>query len=161
MKKGFFIILIIGIALIAFAGGLYSGKKLSQSKIDEIQKILDYYFPPIKDLYYATGKITAIEGNLISLEIISPSERFTLPDQEPQKEIRKVTITDATKIVKREIAPPGSKEPIIEIELDLTDLKTGDRISAEAEENIIDKTEFEAKYIELIFEPGIEEMPVE
>ncbi|KKU36660.1 MAG: hypothetical protein UX51_C0044G0005 [Candidatus Azambacteria bacterium GW2011_GWF2_46_32] len=97
---------------------------------------------------------------MIELEISSLTERI-LPGKESKKEIRKITVGKDVPIVKVDLTMPPS--PIIgpegapvgpeEKKISLADLKVGDTVTAEAEENIKTKQEFNAVKVSLLVLP--------
>lgn len=153
------VVLVIGVGLgfsIGTKQGIEQNKRESEAKISELNKTLDFFVPPPPaEVFSVLGEIKSISGNAISLEIISPSER-NLPGTEPKKEMRIITVSQDTKIVKFDpfimhTIDPKTKLPMPpKIEsIKLSDLKAGDRITASAKENIKDKSSFEASEIQL------------
>lgn len=141
------IILIILVGLICFKLGFVVGKKILEPTVAQYKKLLDYYFPVPEDIFNISGKITEIQNNILSIEVIV-QDFYALPEEWKTK-IVKVIVTDETRITKFDM-DTGKQ-----IELGFSDLKVDDQIMAGAEENIKNKTEFEAKYIELFVVPEI------
>jgi len=144
------IILIIIVGLICFKLGYVSGKKFLEPTVAQYKKIIDYYFPVFEEAYNVSGKITEIQDNALSVETII-QDPYVLPDEWETKTV-KIIINDETKITKFDMETGES------IELNFSTLKVGDEINANADENIKDKNEFEAKYVELFAVPEIPEM---
>lgn len=141
--------------------GVDIGKQESAQEITELNRALEVFYPPLpEDIRSVSGEIKSIQDNMIELEISSLTERI-LPGREPKKEIRKITIGKDVLIVKVDLTAPPS--PIIgpegvpqgpeEKKISLADLKVGDTVTAEAEENIKTKQEFNAVKVSLLVLP--------
>lgn len=156
MKKTLPIIIIIAIVLIIAAGivcyklGFTVGKKSLEPTVAQYKKIIDYYLPVTEDMFNLSGKITEIEGNVLSVEI-TIQDPYKLPEEQTS-EIRKIIITDATKITKFDMDTGEN------IEINLSTLEIDDQVYVGANEDIKDKSEFEAEFIELIIAPPISEL---
>lgn len=104
--------------------------------------------PESEVIYSRSGNITKIENQIISIKVnIITNGTF-------EQRIITVTTNDETKFVKRDILAeisqrPGQSFPEPET-ISLEDFKEGDRIIAQASENIKDKTEFMASEIQLL-----------
>lgn len=142
------IIVILVVALVSFRLGFTAGKKSLEHKLIEAQEIIDYYFPVPEEIFSVNGEVKEIKDNVISLEI-TPLEVLPLPGEEAKKEIIKVVIGEEAKIVKSEF-PTDPNEKVKQVEINLDDFETGDWIYVSSEENIKDKKEFTANYIELM-----------
>ncbi len=130
-----FIIIVIAVGAICFKTGFNAGAH-------KYKRIVDYYFVS-EEQVSIDGKITEIqkENNLLFIETII-QDPYALPE-EWKTEIIKVTVTSETKITTLDL------ETVKLIEIQVTKLKVGDKISARAKEDIKDKTEFTAKSIQL------------
>jgi hypothetical protein len=111
----------------------------------QYKKVIDYHFPTSKETGSVGGKITEIRDNIISIET-QIQDPYTLPE-EWKTRIVKVTVNDKTEFTKYDLAT-GKEAATI-----LSALKVGDQITARTDENIKDKDEFTAKYIELYVPP--------
>lgn len=177
-----FIVLIIIALILIFASyqigfnfgknkGLIQGKEIGRqensAKIAELNKTLDSFFPPLSnEIFSISGTIKLINNNIISLEMVSLTERM-LPGVEPKKEIRKITVAKDAKITKFDpfILPEidkktGAIKPPKQEIIKLSDLKIGNQITATAKENIKTKTEFEAVEIQFQILPELSALPV-
>ena len=139
MKKSLLFTIIIIIILAALSVFLYI-------KMAQYKKVIDYHFPIPEEMVIADGEITAIQANVLTTEIIV-QDAYTIPE-EWKSRIVKITVTDETNIIKHELATLK--------EIEFSELKIGDQISARAEENILDKNEFTAKAIEVHYIPEAE-----
>jgi len=157
------IVLIIGTGLGFSIGknqgtqaGLEQGRSESKTKIDELNKALDFFIPqPPAEIFSVSGEVKSITGNTLSLEIISPSER-ALPGTELKKETRTVTVAPTTKLSRFNplaipTIDPKTKLPVTPKaeSIRLSDLKVGDRVIVSAKENIKEKQAFEASEVQL------------
>ena len=146
----------------AYQLGLEKGKAEIEEKY---QKKIEEIFPPMpemEEIFSVSGKIEEIkEKTLVLEETIYPANPF----EEPEKRKWQVKITDSTELVKRvektpeEIAKEeevlGEPPPLFfkELGIGFSELKVGQEIIAESEENIKGKNEFDAKKI--ILQPAL------
>jgi len=144
----------------AYQKGLEKGLAQGREEVEEkYQKKIAEAFPSLpepEEIYSVSGEIVAIENKILTLkETIYPSN----PLEEVKERNWKVKIAEATEIVKRiektpqELAQetPSETPPSLfkEVKAEFSDLKVGEKITAESEENIKGKVEFEAKRIVL------------
>ena len=179
MKKTITIllILIIGIA-IGFVASRYSKSKLLTGKTDdsnceaklEKAKTAITSFAETKFVF---GKIKEIKDNSIIIEsananpledtltvktiMVKSETKFMKSEAKDnavfQKEMEEYQKTTAAQANGTQISTPPM--PFAEKEISLSDLKAGDQITAEASENVKDKTSFEATKITLQIMPVI------
>lgn len=145
------VIIIIIVAGVCFKLGLNVGKKTLEQTVTQYKKVVDYYFPVPKETLSISGKITEIQDKVLSIEALI-QDPYVLPS-EWKKQIIKVTVNDETKITKFDM------QTAKQIDLTISDLKVGDQVSAGATENIKDKIEFIADYINLIIVPTAPPLP--
>jgi len=154
MKKSYLIILaviiIIIVGSVCFKLGFISGKKSLEPIVTQYKKVIDNFFPMPEEMSSIFGKITEIQDNVLSVET-TVQNPYILPDEWETK-IIKVIITEETEITKFDMETGEG------IKIDFSNLKIKDEISARTDENIKDKDEFEAKYVELLSMPEIPEM---
>lgn len=136
------IIVIVVVGIISFKWGFNQGAK-------QYKEIIDYYFPMPEEVLNVDGKITEIQGKILSVET-TIQDPYTLPENWQTKTV-KVKIADETKISEINIETGDTTE------IDFSKLKLNDEIRATAKQDIKDKNEFEAESIELIIIPGTEE----
>ena len=164
-KYLYFLLIIIVVGFICFSLGQKSGefseRKIAQielaekeTEIQALQTSLEMFYPPLpEEIYSISGKVTKIEGNKISLDSSVMVSRFPLPEgKEIEQRIFSVIVNDQTKISKIEFFLPEEQPEI----LSLSDIKVGDEISVNSEEDIKDKEEFVASEIQLMeMGPGL------
>lgn len=106
-----------------------------------------------EELFSVSGEIVEIKDKILSLRV---DTAWFNPFEEPEAEVKSVRISDSTLFVRQILDPletvlnPQSASPYREIAIDFFELQKGDRIIAEARENIKGKTEFEADKIILV-----------
>jgi len=149
MKKEY---LIIGMVLIIIAIAFYfigfsNGKNSSEKIIDDYKKIIDYYTAIPDESFSISGEIIRIENNTLSIEIVDQNP-YILPNEWGNK-IIKVSVSDKTEITKFDTSTATLTE------INLSELKIGDKINATSEENIKDKKEFTANFIQLFTESDL------
>lgn len=164
--------LIIGICLGFFFGslaknrayemGLMQGQAETKAKY---QKKIEEIFPPSpepENLYSVSGKVTRIEGQTLTLAVTLPAFN---PLEDPEIVTMVVKLSGAAEVVREIPKSPdklaaeeqaffaGEREtpPSLydEETADFSEIKVGDNVGAESEENIKGKTTFEAKKIVL------------
>ena len=144
-----------------------------QSQIEKAKK----FFPSVSEIRALSGAIQEIKNNTIFLKSGASSNPF-----EELPSVREVVVTDNTKIIKQEPKDPkllqkemtdyqktfeeAQKEPsattifptppmpFVEEEITIAELKVGDQITVEANENIKTATRFEATRIVLQQSPA-------
>jgi len=144
----------------AFNQGLEQGRKEVEEKYQA--KIKEIFPPPLepKEVFSFLGEIKEIKDKTLTLGVTVHAPN---PFQEPKIEKKTVRTNETTKVVKgvaksqEELAKENSQAEIFPPRpfkkgesILFSDLKVGDIIEVEAEENIKDKTEFTAKTIMLV-----------
>ncbi len=147
MKKSYLIITIIVIIVVGLICFM-AGRKSMESEVAKYKKLIDYHFPVAGEIFSISSEITEIQANVLSMKIIV-QDSYVLPEEWETK-IVKITVTDETKITKFNMETSEISE------VNLSDLKVGNQINANTEENIKDKTEFTATSIELFIIPETE-----
>lgn len=133
-----------------------------QAQIDEAKKM----FPPMPEMRSISGKVLSISGSTVTIESMASVNPFeTLPKE------RTITVTSTTKLISMEqkdqasfqkemeafskqmsSVKPGSAQsapimppmPFSEKSISLSDIKVGEMINVEADENIKEKASFTA-----------------
>ena len=152
--------------------GFYIGYKNASLKFtSQIEKI-KMLFPSSPDTRSISGTVKSVSGNVVTLETTaSPNPFEELPT------VRQVTVGSGTKIIKQVTKDPAEfqKEvtawqksstdpksgtittlplPFAETELKVSQLKSGDRVSVEASNNIKTQVSFEATKITVLGQGG-------
>ena len=136
---------------------------IKNQEIADLKARIKNIFPgPPAELFSINGLIKEIGANFIIVEYIIPPDLPLLPYEQPKTELRKVLLTEKTKMVEFQLlflisnqsSKPSSKKII-----KLSDFKIGDRITAIAKENIKTKMGFEASEIQLQILPELPELP--
>ena len=150
--------IIIIFLIIAGVGGYYLGvsDKSGQcaSELSRYQEAVDSFFPPTPEQVFSIdGIIKEIGKDYLIIETPSLSKRI-LPGEEPVMEERKITVSENTEIIKRNpmvfefSEEEGTEIPVFKEEkYSFSELKSGDSVIIEAEENIKNESEFPAAKI--------------
>jgi hypothetical protein len=161
---------IVGLNRMSYNRGYLEGQKQTEAKYQE--KIAEI-FPPMpepEEIFSVFGTIDEIKDKTIVLKAESVVSN---PFEEVKAETKRIQVNDNTEFVKEvektpeeiqkeeelfakaleenietDIMPPM---PFKEVSISFPELKEGDRINVEAEENIKDKVEFLAKKVILTF----------
>ena len=142
MKKSYLIIAIIIIIILAGLCVFLNIKML------QYKKVIDYHFPVSETMVNVMGEITNIQDKTISIKT-TIKDFYNIPE-DWKTEIIKIIATDQTKITKTDLETEKSTE------ISLSDIKIGDKINAQANENIKSKTEFTATFIQVFIIPETE-----
>ena len=137
MKKSLLILAIIIIIILA-ALSVFLYIKMAQYK-----KVIDYYFPMPKTITNVGGEITDIQDDTITIKTFI-QDPYILPEKWEIKSV-KVVVTNETEFIKH--LTNTYKE------VEFSELKVGDQINAQANEDIKNKSEFTAKFIEIFTTP--------
>ena len=152
----------------AFNQGLEQGRKEVEEKYQTKIEELFPSPPEPEEIFSISGEIKEIEEKTLTLETTYYPAN---PLEETKTEMKTVKIAEATEFIKQVqkpmeefikeeeayrkaieenpetiISPP---EPFKELSISFSDLKAGERVTIETEQNIKGKTEFEAKKIVL------------
>lgn len=158
MEKKKIILVIVILIIIAVGAGFYylgyqSANKVSQEKIKVLENALEPFYPePPEKIFSISGTIKEIKDNEIKIE--TPKfhkdlyERITKTEE---KETRIIKVLPTTKITKIDYTNVSPEAPFKEEKIKLSELKVGDRITVTAKENIKNKLDFEAEFIQLTF----------
>lgn len=118
------------------AGGNAVSVEMNE-KIREVQSALDMFVPPYPDIVNVIGgRITAIDGTSLTIEIPSFTDRYPKPDTPMATETRTVAITGETKTVSinfdQKTFKNGSPQ---QKEISSNDLEVDDVVSVTVKEN--------------------------
>ena len=114
----------------------------------QYKKVIDYHFPVSETMVNVMGEITNIQDKTISIKT-TIKDFYNIPE-DWKTEIIKIIATDQTKITKTDLETEKSTE------ISLSDIKIGDKINAQANENIKGKTEFTTTFIQVFIIPETE-----
>lgn len=130
------VILISALLIIASGvAGYFIGKSSQKDIPGDYQKIIDQLFPePPKEIFAVSGTIEKISENSVTIRTPKPGKRF-LPGEEIEYLELQIDIGSNTQIYETNIFRPGEEKQI-----SLSELKEGETITAESDENIIGKS---------------------
>lgn len=140
------IIVIIAVAVIFYIIGHSIAKNSAQQTISQYEKVIDYYAMIPEEIFSVSGKITEIQGSVLSISAVI-EDAYKLPEDWEEK-IIKISINNDTKITKTIPDADLDEEGVKEISF--STLKTNDKIIAVSDENIKNKVEFTAISINVL-----------
>lgn len=134
------IIIIAVVAIVAFGLGFFGGQYQSEKKL---MPLVDLAYPgPLDEMHSFRGTVQSIDGADIKLEINDPDDYLPHLDGSPRrKEIRIVRTNNTTEFIMVEL--DQFSDPII-TSISLSDIKVGDKIRVQSDQNIKDLDEFDA-----------------
>lgn len=114
---------------------------------ENAKELLDSVYSPVpEEIFALNGKIFAINGNEISLEILDPRAQY--PGSDRKKEIRTVVVTGQTSITEIDYGRfDTSTGNFASRPLSISDLQVGKSISVKSIQNIKEAPRFEAESI--------------
>lgn len=134
-------IVVIVALIIGFFGGQWYGKRSgmrqADQKINDLQKSLDIFVPPLPEAVTVVGgKITAINATTFTIEIPSLTDRYPQPGKPMATEIKTIRVTSDTKITDTNFDPKTFKNGLPQMKtISANNLKTGDTVSVTIKEN--------------------------
>lgn len=154
--------------IIGFGMGKISEKANQQVKISQAQEEIDLLksqletvYPPLQEeVYSIDGTVTEVGDKFLVMEAQIRVSQFPLPEgKDYERRNIKVNVIEETEIFQTEIVAPKVSEemplePFEKVLLSFEDIKTGDYIMVNSEENIKGKKEITAKEIQIV-EGGI------
>ena len=124
------------------------------------EEALDEVVPAFPEITSISGQIKKIEGNVLTIDALPPIRRVA-PGNEPFKtELFKVRVTDKTSITQAQVQTTAQQTTPAEEELidsnfvveekviSLSDLRVGDTVGVEADQDITNKKEFEVSKVQ-------------
>lgn len=165
------ICLMISLSKLSYNKGYLEGQRETEATYQE--KIAEMFpsLPEPEEIFSVSGIIDEIKDKVIVLKVESVVSN---PFEKPKTETKRIQVNDNTEFVKEVEKTPEEiqrdeeqfskalKEnpetdimhpmPFKEVSIFFSELKKGDRINIEAEENIKNKIEFSAKKIILTFD---------
>ena len=157
MKNKTLLIVTISLIIGGIAGYYWGTEAAARRYSDEItryQKAIDSVFPPASEEVFSIDGVIKETGEVyLVIETPSLSKRI-LPGEEPIMEERKIIVSENTEIIKRNpmvfefSEEEGTEIPVFKEEkYSFSELKSGDSVIIEAEENIKNESEFPAAKI--------------
>lgn len=150
-------ILLIALSLVFLVAGLvaggYFGRQAGERAArEELQALLDLAYPPAPDtIYRLSGTVDSVVGGTINLNVNDPDDYLPHVDGSPRKtERRRANVRGATKYVLVDYSKPDELGNPTEASFKLAELKAGDTVVVESEENIRDEKAFEVVRVEMV-----------
>ncbi|MDP2703748.1 MAG: hypothetical protein Q8P01_00755 [bacterium] len=142
------VFLVVGLAVGGYFGRI-AGHNAARA---ELQALLNLAYPPPPDvLYRLSGTVESVVGGTINLSVNDPDDYLPHVDGAPrQTERRQANVRGATKYALVDYSKPDELGNPTETSFKLADLKAGDTIVVESEENIRDKKVFEVIRVEQV-----------
>lgn len=157
MRKTFIIIFVLLVATSVFVLGFYMGQRKGiqtekKEVTEKLQPLVDLAFPkPPEDIRSFAGKILAIYGATINLEIDAPDDYLPHTDGTKRRtEVRFASVTSNTKIIRIDAAKLDAQGNQIKTNIKFSDLKIGDYITARSDTNIRAARKFDVTQIEMV-----------
>lgn len=135
------------------AGGAYLGRGAGlRAARSEYQALLDLaYPPPAAEIHRLSGAVRAVVGGTIQLEANDPEDYLPHLDNSPRKiALRRANVSGATEYVLVDYSKPQANGDPSRASFTLSDLKAGDKIVVESEENIREAKSFETKLVQQV-----------
>ncbi len=142
------VILIFGGAL-GFLFGMQTGK---QSADENLENVVGLIFPkPAEEIFALTGKLLAVNGSTLSIEIRDPDDYLPHVDgSEPAKETRYASLMTDTKITLINIGKLDATGNPEMTSLKADELTIGETITVRSDTNIKDEKKFDVKEVEVV-----------
>jgi hypothetical protein len=142
------VVLVFGAAL-GFFLGMRTGKN---SADDNLEKVVGLIFPkPAEEIYSLTGKLLAVNGATLSIEIRDPNDYLPHVDgSEPAKETRYASLTADTKITLVNIGKLDANGNPEKSNVKANELQMGSTVTVRSDVNIKDEKKFDVKEVEVI-----------
>lgn len=157
MKKTFIIVFALLVATTVLVLGFYLGQRKGiqtekKEVTEKLQPLVDLAFPkPPEDIRNFAGKILAIYGATINLEIDAPDDYLPHTDgTKRQKEIRFASVTNDTKVIRIDATKLDAQGNQIKTNIKFSDLKIGDAITVRSNTNIRAAKKFDVTQIEMV-----------
>jgi len=141
------IIIIIVIAIGFYIIGFSSGKKASQSEALQYKEVIDDRLMIPGEIFIISGKIIDIQNNILRVET-TIQDPYKVPEKWEER-IMKISIDNETKITKPipNLDPERSPDTKEFEEINFSELNIDDMVNVTAKENIKEKIEFTASFI--------------
>ena len=139
--------------VIGIASGGYFGREAGVKKArNEYQALLDLaYPPPAGEIHRISGTVRAVVGGTIQLDANDPEDYLPHLDGSPRKMVAKnANVTAVTEYVLVDYSKPEANGDPSRVPFELSDLKDGDRIVVESDENLREQKSFETKLVQRV-----------
>lgn len=153
MNKKTLTILIVVVLVFGTALGFFFGMQTGKNSADDnLKKVVGLIFPkPADEIYALTGKLLAVNGATLSIEIRDPDDYLPHVDgTEPAKETRYASLTSNTKITLINIGKLDQNGNPETKTISAGDLKAGSTITVRSDANIKNEKKFDVKEVEII-----------
>ncbi|OGG40457.1 hypothetical protein A3A21_00495 [Candidatus Jorgensenbacteria bacterium RIFCSPLOWO2_01_FULL_45_25b] len=140
--------LIVGLGVGGYFGRAIGGREARE----EYQALLDLaYPPPVAEIHRISGTVRAIVGATIQLDANDPEDYLPHLDNSPRKTVSKrANITATTEYVFVDYSKPQKNGDPSRAPFALSDLKAGDKIVVESDENIRAKESFTVSLVQQV-----------
>lgn len=153
MKKPLIAVVAIAIIILILVFGFYLGRERGKDEgRKQLDPIIDAIYPkPAAEIKNLSGRINAVYGATIELEITDPDDYLPHADGTSQrKEIRYATVSADTKIILSDMSKSDKQGNPKQTIIKISDLKTNDQITVRSDKNIRDAEKFDVTEIEVI-----------
>ncbi|MEK7479445.1 MAG: hypothetical protein AAB634_02860 [Patescibacteria group bacterium] len=135
------------------AGGGYFGREAGLKKArSEYQALLDLaYPPPALEIHRISGTVRAVVGGTIHLDVNAPEDYLPHLDGSPRKTaVKAANVSGATEYVLVDYSKPQENGDPTRSTFTLEELKPGEQVVVESDENIREAKVFEAKLVQQV-----------
>lgn len=124
--------------LVGYLWGVRSETKIMEQKIRDLESSLNVFVPPLPDIVNAiSGTVTQKDGDTVTIQIPSLTERYPKPGQPAPTETKTVRVTAETKITATDFSSAALRAdgiPQTKI-IRADDMRVGDIVSVTVREN--------------------------
>lgn len=139
--------------VVGFVIGGYFGREAGVKKArSEYQALLDLaYPPPASEIHRISGTVRDVVGGTIVLDANDPEDYLPHLDNSPRKTVvKRADVSALTEYTLVDYSKPQANGDPSRVSFTLSDLKEGDRIVVESDENIREKKSFETKLVQRV-----------
>lgn len=145
--------IVVVFLIFGFAVGGYFGREVGVNKARvEYQALLDLaYPPPAMEIHQISGTVRAVVGGTIQLDANDLDDYLPHLDNSPRETVlKRANVTAVTEYVLVDYSKPQVNGDPARVPFQLSDLKPGDRIVVESDENIRAAKSFETKLVQQV-----------
>ncbi len=153
MNKKTLTILIVVVLVFGAALGFFLGMRTGKNSADDnLEKVVGLIFPkPAEEIYSLTGKLLAVNGATLSIEVRDPNDYLPHVDgSEPAKETRYASLLTDTKITLIDIGKLDTSGNPEKSNIKANDLQTGSTVTVRSNANIKDAKKFDVTEVEVV-----------